>query len=128
MRAYVPVAWAELRGLQRDGVLPGPLRACAVDPAWRAGDPTAEDEQWEYVAQEEAAQALAEGAGVVLALDVDPDGELFDGWFVRTEPIRRASLAAVLTADLAWFGVQEIPALLAAHDDAGRDDDAGRPR
>jgi hypothetical protein len=35
-----------------------------------------------------------------------------DGWISVPGPIRRADLAAVLTEDLAWFGVQEIAGLL----------------
>jgi len=58
MRAYVPVGWAQLAALDAQGVLPGPLRACAVDPGWRAGSPEVDEEEWEFEAQLVAAEAL----------------------------------------------------------------------
>jgi len=113
MRAYLPVGWAALADLHRAASITGPLRGCAVDPAWRAGDPSVDEEQWEYEAQAQAAESLPGGAGVVLAVDVPGDGSAIqDGWVELPGPIRRADVAAVLTADLAWFGVQEIPGLL----------------
>jgi hypothetical protein len=125
MRAYVPVGWAQLAVLDAEGVLPGPLRACAVDPAWRVAAPEVDEEEWEFEAQLAAAEALvALGGGVVLAVDVpDPEdsgptagaglGAAFDdGWVSVAGPVTRRQVAAVLTTDLAWFGVQEIPGLL----------------
>ena len=35
-----------------------------------------------------------------------------DGWVTLDGPVRRSDTAAVLTTDLAWFGVQEIAELL----------------
>ena len=121
MRAYVPVGWPALAALHRDGQLPGPHRACSVDPAWRAGDPAADEEEWEYEAQQAAADMLAAQGGVILALDVEPPtgAALADGWFDLAATIRRTDIAAVLTAELAWFGAQEVPALLAGSDTAG---------
>jgi hypothetical protein len=128
MRAYVPVSWAQLAELHAAAALPGPLAACTVDPGWRAGAPEVDEEEWEFEAQTLAAGALVEmGGGVVLALDLadstdaDPDGSApdgsvpDDGWISVPGPIRRADLAAVLTEDLAWFGVQEIADLVASH-------------
>jgi hypothetical protein len=122
MRAYVPVGWAQLAALDVEGVLPGPLRACAVDPGWRAGSPEVDEEEWEFEAQLAAAEALVDlDGGVVLAVDVpDPaesgaagQGAAFDdGWVSVAGPVTRRQVAAVLTTDLAWFGVQEIPGLL----------------
>jgi hypothetical protein len=127
MRAYVPVGWAQLAALDAQGVLPGPLRACAVDPAWRAGSPEVDEEEWEFEAQLAAAEALVDLAGgVVLAVDVPdaaspsgeapdgagPDAAFDDGWVSVAGPVTRRQVAAVLTTDLAWFGVQEIPGLL----------------
>lgn len=114
MRAYAPVSWPQLAQIAEAGQLPGPLRACAVDPAWRAGAPDVDEEQWEYEAQLQAAEALGEEGGAVLALDADPapGATIRDGWVDLADPVRGSDLAAVLTADLAWFGVQEIPALL----------------
>ena len=40
------------------------------------------------------------------------DSTFEDGWVSLTGPISRRDTAAVLTTDLAWFGVQEIPGLL----------------
>jgi hypothetical protein len=117
MRAYVPVGWAQLAALDAQGVLPGPLRACAVDPSWRAGSPEVDEEEWEFEAQLAAAEALVDlDGGVVLAVDVPdpaaPDSAFDDGWLSVAGPVTRRQVAAVLTADLAWFGVQEIPGLL----------------
>ena len=41
-----------------------------------------------------------------------PDSTFEDGWVSLAGPISRRDTAAVLTTDLAWFGVQEIPGLL----------------
>ena len=114
MRAYVPVGWAQLATLDAAGHLEGPLRGCAVDAAWRAGSPEVDEEQWEYEAQLTAAESLADpDGGVVLAVDVEEDGGgVEDGWLDLPGPVSRRDIAAVLTADLAWFGVQEIPGLL----------------
>jgi hypothetical protein len=112
MRAYVPVTLAQLDRLQHAGQLTGPVRGCAVDPGWRSGDPAVDEEQWEFEAQSLAAEALPGGQGVVLAVDVADEPARADGWCELAGPIRREDLAAVLTADLAWFAVQEIPDLL----------------
>ncbi len=112
MRTYLPIDRVQLVALHRDGALPGPLRGCAVDPEWRAGDPEADEEQWEYEAQSLAAEGLPDGQGVVLAVDVEVDVAPADGWVVVAGPIRRADVAAVLSAELAWYAAQEIPALL----------------
>jgi len=114
MRAYLPLTWAQLRTLEAAGHLEGPLRACAVDPAWRAGSPEVDEEQWEFEAQACAAEDLAgPEAGVVLAVDVEqPEGPLEDGWFT-TGALQRTQSSALLTADLAWYGMQEVAALLA---------------
>jgi hypothetical protein len=113
MRAYVPVTRVQLAAVQGSG-LDGPLRACAVDPLWRAGDPSVDEEQWEYEAQSLAAGVLPDRDGVVLAVEVADDlvDTLADGWLELPGPVRRTEVAAVLTAELAWFAVQEIPALL----------------
>ena len=118
MRAYLPLTWAQLQALHAAGSLEGPLRGCAVDPAWREGSPDVDEEQWEYEAQSAAAEELsgADG-GVVLAVDLD-DSEptmpptMEDGRFTHPGPVARQAASAVLTADLAWFGMQEIPELL----------------
>lgn len=114
MRAYIPVGWPGLAVLHDTGRLQGPLRACAVDPAWRAGSPDVDEEEWEFEAQLAAAEALADvDGGVVLAVDVEePAGEPEDGWVTLEDPVSRRDVAAVLTSDLAWFGAQEIPGLL----------------
>ncbi len=117
MRTYIPVGWAQLAALHAAGSLDGPLRACVVDPAWRAGSPEVEEEEWEFEAQLAAAAELADlDGGVVLAVDVDTtdttDTAPDDGWVTLDGPVSRRDTAAVLTSDLAWFGVQEIPDLL----------------
>jgi hypothetical protein len=119
MRAYVPVGWAQLAAFDAAGSLEGPLLGCAVDPSWRAGSPDVDEEEWEFEAQLAAAEALADlDGGVILAVDVPgPDvtgqGDAFeDGWVSVAGPLTKRDTAAVLTVDLAWFGVQEIPGLL----------------
>lgn len=114
MRLYIPMGWRRLEELVELDQLVGPLRACGVDPAWRAGTPEASEDEWEFEAQLAAAESLADlGGGVVLAVDVDvPDPEPVDGWVTVAGPIQRTDAAAALTTDLAWYGVQEIPGLL----------------
>jgi hypothetical protein len=112
MRAYLPVGWADLVALQDASALAGPARGCVVDPAWRAGAPDVDEEQWEYEAQTLAAEAIPPGGGVVLAIDVDAAPDPEDGWVQLPGDVRRSAVAAVLTADLAWYAVQEIPQLL----------------
>ncbi len=113
MRAYVPVTWEDLDELSGSGTLPGPRAAYVVDPAWCAADPGATEEEWEYEAQELAADALDQHGGVVLALEVAVPGHVDDGLVELPGPIQRRAVAAVFTADLAWFGLQEVPHLLA---------------
>lgn len=116
MRAYVPVTWGQLAVLHEEGTIGGPLRACSVDPQWRAGSPDIDEEQWEFEAAQLAAAALGPSGGVVLAVDVTPvdvtAGWLDDGWWSLAR-VDRSRAAAVLTADLSWYAVQEIPDLLA---------------
>jgi hypothetical protein len=119
MRAYIPVGWGQLAAFDAAGRLEGPLRGCAVDPAWRAGNPDVDEEEWEFEAQLAAAEALADlDGGVVLAVDVpEPvaagrDSPFEDGWVTLPGPVSRRDTAAALTTDLAWFAVQEIPGLL----------------
>jgi hypothetical protein len=85
-----------------------------VDPVWRAGAPDVDEEEWEFAAQEAAAADLEElDGGVVLAVDVeDSDAVPDDGWVTLEDPVTRVDAAAVLTTDLAWYGIQEIPVLL----------------
>jgi hypothetical protein len=86
-----------------------------VDPAWRAGAPEVDEEEWEYEAQGSAAQALPEAGGFVLAADIElPAAAPDDGWVEVPGPVARRDVAAVLDAELAWFGVQELDALLGA--------------
>jgi hypothetical protein len=114
MRAYVPISWPQLAALAAGGSVPGPLRACAVDPHWRAGAPEVDEEEWEYEAQSAAAASVGVDGGVVLAVDADPDGRTpEDGWVELPGPIGLRDVAAVLSTELAWFGVQEIDQLLA---------------
>lgn len=114
MRAYIPVSWGQLAAFHAHGGLDGPLRACVVDPVWRDAAPDVDEEQWEFEAQEAAAADVADlGGGVVLAADMDaPDTAPDDGWVTLDGPVGGSDTAAVLTTDLAWFGVQEIPELL----------------
>ncbi|MGB7983202.1 MAG: hypothetical protein WCF36_20660 [Candidatus Nanopelagicales bacterium] len=115
MRAYLPVGWADLRTLRDAGELAGPRRGCVVDPVWRAGGPEVDEEEWEFEAQLLAAQALPDlDGGVVLARDLDPKGlsAPVDGWLDVPGLVRRREVGALLTEDLAWFGVQELDEVL----------------
>jgi hypothetical protein len=114
MRVYLPISRTSLVALQTDGMLGGTHRACAVPAAWRAAEPQVDEEQWEFEAQSLAAeQLMASAGGVVLALDLsDPRTPGDDGWLTVTEAVRRSQVAAVLTRDLAWYGLQEIGDLL----------------
>ena len=120
MRAYLPVGWNQLAQLERTGELAAPLPGFAVDPAWRTGAPEVDEEEWEYEAQTLAADALPADGGVVLAIDWDRPTEtgLTDGAFVVAGAVSRRHVAAVLGADLAWYGVQEIPVLFAQRSQA----------
>ncbi len=115
MRAYLPVAWADLHLLREAGQISGPRRAHVVDPQWRTDAPEVDEEEWEFEAQLLAAQQLADlEGGAVLALDLDqkPDGQPAQGWVDVPGPVRRRDVAAVLTEELAWYGAQEIGDLL----------------
>lgn len=114
MRVYVPVGWALLKQLQESGGLDGPQRGCAVDPAWRAGAPEVDEEEWEYEAAQQAAESLDSDGGLVLAVDLDEAFDSYvDGWVTVPGPVRRRQVGAVLDAELAWFGLQELGGLLA---------------
>ncbi len=115
MRAYLPIRWSDLRTLYASGELRGSRRACVVDPQWRAEDAEVDEEEWEFAAQLLAAQALADReGGLLLALDLDPEPTQapVDGWLAVPGPLRRTQIAALLTEDLAWYGVQELGDLL----------------
>ena len=120
MRVYLPIGWGQLAQVDRTGELAAPLPGFAVDPAWRTGSPEVDEEQWEYEAQTLAADALPADGGVVLAVDLDPmpDLAIADGTLVVAGSVPRRRVAAVLGADLAWYGVQEIAALVAEHSGA----------
>lgn len=113
MRAYVPLAWDDVAVFHAEAAISPPVRACAVDQAWRQAATDVDEEQWEYEAQSMAAESLGEGGGLVLAVDVPQPGEsLADGWFELGEPVGRSQVAAILTGELAWFALQELPQLL----------------
>lgn len=114
MRAYVPVALARAGELLQVGQLLGPMLAWAVDPQWRAGAPEVSEEEWEYEACALAADNLPEPGGVVLAVDADTDSPVApdDGRLTLPGPLLLTTVAAVLDADLSWYGVQELPDLL----------------
>ena len=119
MRAYIPVGWAELAAFDAAGRLEGPLRAArstrrgAPAPlrstrrsgssrrSWRPPRPSRTStvgSSWPWTCPTPSRPA-----------QVRP---FEDGWVTLAGPISRRDAAAVLTTDLAWFGVQEIPGLL----------------
>lgn len=117
MRAYLPVSQARAGQLLEVGQLAGPVAVWAVDPQWRAGAPQVSEEEWEYEASLLAADNLPDPEGVILAVDIDAaaSGQLAldDGRTTLPGPVLLAAVAAVLAADLAWYGVQELPDLIA---------------
>lgn len=115
MRAYAPLAWEQVAEFHAERAIRPPVRACAVDQAWRQAATDVDEEQWEYEAQAMAAESLGEAGGLVLAVDVpEPAVPLADGWFELGEPVGRSQVAAILTGELAWFALQELPQLLDA--------------
>jgi hypothetical protein len=114
MRVYLPATWSQLGQLQKQGVLLGPLRCCAVDPRWRADAPEVDEEEWEYEAQLLAAEALTEPGGMVLAVDLpDELTDVEEGWVDLPGPVERRQVGALLDSELAWYGLQELGELLA---------------
>lgn len=120
MRAYAPVTMMQADELLTSGQLIGPLPAWGVDPQWRSGSPEVSEEEWEYEAAALAAAALGQDPGVVLAVETEAvvasggQPAFDDGRVTLIGPVPLATVAAVLTADLAWFGVQELAELIAA--------------
>lgn len=112
MRAYIPVSSQAARRFLATGTLAGPNRAWVVDPLWRAGVPDVDEEVWEYEAAQLAADSLAGLAGVVLAAEVSQVGPVADGATEVADQLARRDIAAVLTADMAWYGLQELGELL----------------
>ena len=132
-RIYLPLNAARLRELASSRVLgPEPLPAHGVTGSIRAGDPTGDQEEWEYVALGEAAEASAvslpsgERRRVVAAADVD------DSWVTAADadgvasavtvsqpvPMQRIASFHVDEKDVAdddellWYDVTELEALL----------------
>jgi hypothetical protein len=138
VRVYVPATLTALAGYLTDGgVGPAPIGARAVTAWLREEWPEADEEQWEYAALMAAADDSAvlltdedQPRRVVLAADVDSAVESDDSTRVEvlsafpfrlveavhadTDDLERAaSYDPEALGDLAWFGVQEIPDLLA---------------
>lgn len=127
MRVYLPVSWDQLQALTRGGL--DLTVGHAVTDDVRAELPEADEEELEYAACGAAAHdAIAlvtagQPRRVVLAADVtaEPVGNLSE---VRlSAPVALSDVAAVLVdaegatgdladEDLAWYAVQELPALL----------------
>lgn len=78
-RVYLPVTGADLATLKRERALPGPRSACAVTRALEQSQKGAEEEELEYLALQQAAQAAVPSAAeagepvVVAAADVEPE-------------------------------------------------------
>ena len=135
IRIYIPATLTGLAGFLGDGgVGPAPVRARAVTAWLRQEWPEADDEEWEYAALMAAADAslgllteedpprrvvvVAEADDLIedpesTATTVDSAIPLrlvhaVHADTVDTDPSRPEQLG-----DLGWFGVQEIPHLLA---------------
>jgi hypothetical protein len=132
-RIYLPLDAVRLRELAESRVLgPAPLSAHGVTEGVRSADPTGDEEEWEYVALGEAAEASAASlpAGqrrrVVAAADVD------DSWVAVADGADAASAVTVLQPvpmqriasfhiderdvadddELLWYDVTELAGLL----------------
>ena len=138
VRIYIPATITSLtQYVANGGVGPGPVRARAVTRWLREAWPEADEEEWEYAAlmaaaDDSAALLTAEDPPrrVVLAADVDSVVERRDSSLVEVDSAfgftqvksvhaDTADIAAgaaydpVELGDLGWYGVQEIPDLLA---------------
>ena len=135
VRIYVPASLTSLaRFVASGGVGPTPVRARAVTGWLREAWPEAAEDEWEYAAlmaaaDDSAALLTADDPPrrVVLAADVDSVVESDDSSLVQVDSAFPMSLvqavhadtddvergAAYELGDLAWYGVQEIPDLLA---------------
>jgi hypothetical protein len=138
VRIYVPTTLTGLAQFTVDGgVGPAPVRARAVTGWLRREWPEGDEEEWEYAALMAAADDSAGLVGkedpprrVVLAADVPAVVESEDSTSVEvltafpmqlvqavhadtSDLERAASYDPEAHGDLAWYGVQEIPDLLA---------------
>jgi hypothetical protein len=124
-RIYLPTTLADLASyVENGGVGPGPLTAYAVTDELRTGWPDGSDEEWEYAALSEAADACTGSRRVVLVADVpaatraDPDDATavtVDAFPMRLVAAVHADLTdadAQADQELCWFAAQEIPDLL----------------
>lgn len=71
VRCYVPVSPRQLRRLQDERRLTGPLPAYAVTAALQAAHPAGDGEEWEYAALQEAARGLLAGGAPVIVAAAD---------------------------------------------------------
>ena len=134
-RVYVPASMGALAQFVEDGGIgPSPVHAHAVTGWLRESWPDGNDEEWEYAAlmaaADEAAAALTEDdppRRVVLVAEVETVSEDPESTEVTVDSAIGMRLVQALHADttdvdvsapaslgdLGWFGVQEIPDLLA---------------
>jgi hypothetical protein len=135
VRVYVPATMGALAQFVEDGGIgPSPVHAHAVTDWLRESWPDGDDEEWEYAAlmaaADEAAAALTgedRPRRVVLVAEVEAVTEDQESTEVTVDSAIGMRLVQALHADttdvdrskpeslgdLAWFGVQEIPDLLA---------------
>ena len=135
VRVYLPASIRALAQYVEDGgVGPSPVHAHAVTAWLRESWPDGNDEEWEYAAlmaaADEAAAALTDEdqpRRVVLVAEVESVGEDPESTEVTVDSAIGMRLVEAVQADttavdlsvrdtlgdLGWFGVQEIPELLA---------------
>jgi hypothetical protein len=132
-RIYLPLNAARLRELAQSRVVgPVPLAAHGVTDGVRSADPTGDEEEWEYVALGEAAEASAAGLPpgerrrVVAAADVEDswvsaaDGGAPASAVTVSQPVPMQRIASFHVDEndvadddeLLWYDVTELPALL----------------
>ena len=146
VRVYVPSDLVALaRCVEEGGIGPSPVRAHAVTEWLRAAWPEAEEDDREYAALLAAADDAAMALATVPSEDVPPRRVVLVAEVEGVTEDRESTLVSVDAAialrlvqavhadtedvvlttpddlgDLGWFGVQEIPRLLAALPDEPR--------
>jgi hypothetical protein len=139
VRVYVPASLGSLaRFVEEGGIGPSPVHAHAVTEWMRESWPEADEEEWAYAALMAAADDAAAGLAastvdedrprrVVVVADVERVTEDRESTAVSVDAAIAMRLVQAVHADtedidpsapddlgdLGWFGVQEIPALLA---------------
>jgi NTE family protein len=134
-RIYLPLNASRLRSLDTDGAVQGaPLHAHAVTQAMRDSAPNVTEDEWEYVALNDAAQSSdalltpGESHRLVAAADVssdlvgpaEPEDSDVESAVSISESVALKRIASLHVgeddsddSDLLWYDVTELPVVLA---------------